>query len=781
LLLLTDDVFEVLATGGDTFLGGDDIDAAIADRIAKSTDANVRLSPKQQPELMERLRAIAERVKIDLSTQAATRIRVEDFELGGARGLEFSMSREELDSLTGPLVDRTFQVCKDALTAAKLTPKDIDHVLLVGGSTRTPFVKQRVEEYFGKRVRDDLDPHEVVALGAAQQAKALTQLRATASEIPVPPPRRATVPDQPSSVSGGANDIGELNRKSTDAGVGTGEPIDLGRVSVVPPEVPLTNPVPNTKKLGSRDRRTTGLGLGPSEPTHPHQPSEVVPPKPDLLQVTDPPSTLTGLGPGRGEPDLPLVLPASAKAGTAALPTSAALRSPLAAAKTSDLSESDDIALPDIVARPASPAASKPTKPNLSGRKQQPTIPDDIGSWGPPVDNALDVELPIVTSSKGAQVDRSVTTKLSAEPPNTAKRSLDLLADLPLVVPRESKGQRSWPNDERPSRAPHTVATSDKTQPLAQAKSPQPTLSDLRPPFPMEDTEDEPTVIRGSAHNSDELGDAADFAAALDDLPAIATTGDKPELPAFVARSQEEPLRRPGRSSSMNDDEIRARYGDLPLIVGGRRMSARGSDPGIEPRLLDVSADISTRTNVVTKMGDELPIRAATEQAAPKSFASTMPPVVPPTGPKMDQVPGSLNTAGPAISSASIPSLDPDDVEPFDEGTVRILRTLHHAEPEPKQASELDWAIPDEATPKSERPLSARPTGKQLAEDELTLPVPDLPPAPMPSAQGKVSPTVNRPFDLAAANVNAARPIAAKSPERIASTLPLPQVPNALQ
>lgn len=279
LLLLTDDVFEVLSTAGDTFLGGDDIDATIVNRMLSQlpTDLGGRL--RAQPETLERLRDAAENLKLKLSEASDAAIHLDDNEVGGTVGLDFAMSRADLDRIVEPIVTRTFKVCHDALTTAKLGPRDIDHVLLVGGTTRIPLVRRKVEEYFGRSARADVDPHEVVALGAARQAMALTQLRATASGMPIaPPPRPALGSSSSEAMAGGDTQadaeparqqtapFGPL-RKQTDPGVGDGdESVQPVRVSVVPPEGPLSHPAPTTQNFGTRERRTTGVGIGPSDP-----------------------------------------------------------------------------------------------------------------------------------------------------------------------------------------------------------------------------------------------------------------------------------------------------------------------------------------------------------------------------------------------------------------------------------------------------------------------------------------------------------------------------------
>jgi molecular chaperone DnaK len=189
LLDLSGNVFEVLATAGDTFLGGDDLDVAIAERMAGAFLQTHRYDPRSDAQAFERLRAAAETLKMELS--AAERSQVKLRELGFGPGgtpldLDFTMTRDELEMLATPLVERTFAVCQEALAVAKHPVSAFDKVILVGGSTRVPLVRRRVEQFFGSPPLDRLNADEVVAIGAAIQAAALTEV-ARRRSIPAPP------------------------------------------------------------------------------------------------------------------------------------------------------------------------------------------------------------------------------------------------------------------------------------------------------------------------------------------------------------------------------------------------------------------------------------------------------------------------------------------------------------------------------------------------------------------------------------------------------------------
>ncbi len=172
ILKLKDGIFEVLSTNGDTHLGGDDFDRVVADLLVGEVRDRHDLDLNLYPDAMQTVRLEAERAKIRLSDTMTTIIA---FELPEGKGTyRRELGREELERLTTPLVERTLTPCRLALKDAGLTPADIDEVVLVGGATRMPLVRQRVQLLFVKRPHCDLNPDEVVALGAAVQADILS-------------------------------------------------------------------------------------------------------------------------------------------------------------------------------------------------------------------------------------------------------------------------------------------------------------------------------------------------------------------------------------------------------------------------------------------------------------------------------------------------------------------------------------------------------------------------------------------------------------------------------
>ncbi len=179
ILALSDGVFKVLATNGDTYLGGDDFDRALMEVAAREMGVDLTA---RNPELLQHLRDAAEKTKIALSSAESATFTVDLSSIRPNRSSSHAafsriFTRKEFEELIRPLIDRSIDRCRAALKDAKLTPAKIDEVVLVGGSTRIPYVRQRVAELFGKTPHTDLNPDEVVAMGAALQADILTSGR----------------------------------------------------------------------------------------------------------------------------------------------------------------------------------------------------------------------------------------------------------------------------------------------------------------------------------------------------------------------------------------------------------------------------------------------------------------------------------------------------------------------------------------------------------------------------------------------------------------------------
>lgn len=168
--------FEVLSTNGDTFLGGEDFDLALIDYLVEEFKKEQDVNLKGDPLAMQRLKEAAEKAKIELSSAQSTEVNLPYItaDSSGPKHLVVTISRAKLESLTEELVQRTISPCKIALEDAGLSASDIDDVILVGGQTRMPLVQQKVQEFFGKEPRKDVNPDEAVAMGAAIQGAVLS-------------------------------------------------------------------------------------------------------------------------------------------------------------------------------------------------------------------------------------------------------------------------------------------------------------------------------------------------------------------------------------------------------------------------------------------------------------------------------------------------------------------------------------------------------------------------------------------------------------------------------
>jgi len=167
--------FEVLATNGDTFLGGEDFDMRVIEYLTKEFQKESGVDITKDPLAMQRLKEAAEKAKIELSTQQQTEVNLPYItaDSTGPKHLNIKLTRAKLESLVEQLVMRTIEPCKVALKDAGLKVNEIDDVILVGGQTRMPKVQEEVQDFFGKEPRKDVNPDEAVAMGAAIQGGVL--------------------------------------------------------------------------------------------------------------------------------------------------------------------------------------------------------------------------------------------------------------------------------------------------------------------------------------------------------------------------------------------------------------------------------------------------------------------------------------------------------------------------------------------------------------------------------------------------------------------------------
>ena len=176
ILELGDGVFEVLATDGDTHLGGDDVDQTIITWLADEFKNDEGLDLRKDPMALQRLKEAAEKAKIELSSTTSTEINLPYIMPvdGVPKHLVRTLTRAKFEQLISSIVEKTIAPCRSALKNAGLTVADIDQVILVGGSTRIPVIQDAVERFFGKSPSKGVNPDEVVALGAAIQGGVLT-------------------------------------------------------------------------------------------------------------------------------------------------------------------------------------------------------------------------------------------------------------------------------------------------------------------------------------------------------------------------------------------------------------------------------------------------------------------------------------------------------------------------------------------------------------------------------------------------------------------------------
>ncbi|WLQ12066.1 molecular chaperone DnaK [Hahella aquimaris] len=168
--------FEVLATNGDTFLGGEDFDLRLIDYLAQEFKKDSGIDLKGDPLAMQRLKEAAEKAKIELSSSQQTDVNLPYItaDASGPKHLNVKVTRAKLESLVEELVERSLEPCRIALKDSGCSSSEIDEVILVGGQTRMPLVQSKVADFFGKEARKDVNPDEAVAIGAAIQGAVLS-------------------------------------------------------------------------------------------------------------------------------------------------------------------------------------------------------------------------------------------------------------------------------------------------------------------------------------------------------------------------------------------------------------------------------------------------------------------------------------------------------------------------------------------------------------------------------------------------------------------------------
>jgi molecular chaperone DnaK len=394
ILKLEDQVYEVLGTAGDSFLGGDDLDERLVDHMAASFLAQHRIDLRANEVAIMRLRAVAEQTKIELSRRTRAIVKVDEIAYGAGGApldLQIEISRDELVAGIGDIVDKTFTVCDEALKVAGLAKSGVEDVVLVGGTTKIPHVRERVAQYFGKAPRIDVNPEEAVAAGAALQAAALEKIlsekRTTAKHAVVPPapplgqrpptdlgppgprttaPRYAsqadtnveeTRPQAAARTTAPMGSEGRLPRATTQRPVTRGESIDVFE----PPTAPPAGPTESGRAIG----RITRPGGMPSLAAT----AAAAPPVGASPPPTPPaPRTLFGVAPGPAVP--PTAHPAVPPTAHPAVPPTAHPAVPPTAFEPA-IATHGSIGFDDetTAARPDAPvrAPSAPLPPAVSG------------------------------------------------------------------------------------------------------------------------------------------------------------------------------------------------------------------------------------------------------------------------------------------------------------------------------------------------------------------------------------------------------------------------------
>ena len=361
LLDLAGNVFEVLATAGDTALGGDDIDVVVADRMADDLLKKHRFDARAQPMAFGRLRILAEELKQGLSSRDEASVEVDDL-VPGDRGAtvkwSYRITRPELEWASLALVERTFRVCQQALDAGGVEPSQLDRVILVGGSTRMPMVARKVEQFFARQPVVKINPDEVVALGAAIQASLLDRGRPRTSQ-PV------------------------LHPRISEDSVVQAMPDDEGPDSTGVPDLPLVGgpkaaPTPQMQvpAAGGVPQVTLPLGSPARQQALAAPPEQAPAPPPPAASKAAPAAAKTQFLPGRLAKPLVFDVP---EAKPAAKPAPQAAPEP-------SLPELD-LPLPPrspVVAVPAPGPVQPAPAPPPPARQRMATIPYDPGIHGPP-------------------------------------------------------------------------------------------------------------------------------------------------------------------------------------------------------------------------------------------------------------------------------------------------------------------------------------------------------------------------------------------------------------
>lgn len=632
LLDLNGNVFEVLATAGDSFLGGDDVDNLIAERMAETYLKAHRYDPRTDPQMLERLKTCAEDIKIALSTAETHTVVLKEFghgSGGSSVNYTFTLSRSDLDHMITPLVERTFKVTQDALTLARLSPTSFDKVILVGGSTRTPLVRKRVEAFFGQVPLDRVNPDEVVAIGAAIQAAALTE-GARRKSIPAAPP----VIGKPKTFPGVQNDAsddtqtsqletGALGVAKGDAPPGAAGPqTKLGVPGARAPGGPaagrkVTNPgvAPATQPMGARQPpKPAGPPANDDEPSIASFPDLAVPTPFEWFPSGQPSSGEGGArsGPAGSERSF----------GGNTLTTPGADPKTMTAVSRGKATPADDGPGFGAIDEPPSlystPSASVPSFPSMSTGGGGPRMPSPIGEPEPFKAEAKQEAVP--GGQFGAVRDMSLISSSGISSPGATAGAKDApsspdvfghVSDLSLV---SSAGAATDPGVAA-ARAKMADDLEDETEANVFGKKPDAAkAAEAAPAAPMA--------------GFGEIDDGAD-------LPAVVQTADLPS----VVKGKGSPVRRPGQPG-MSPGGGASMLGKPPPLVApqpfgpmerideppvSRTAAMPARPPQAAPSKPAPQAPVSKPARTPAAQPSQPAPRTAPMQAAPPPAASSSP------------------------------------------------------------------------------------------------------------------------------------------------------------
>ena len=660
LLSLTQNVFEVLATAGNTFLGGDDLDWAIVEEISNEFSAQFGLDVRNDPLALELLRAAAETVKMRLedATRAELDINLGPHVKGANSPLKFAMTRPEFERLATPIVDRAFDVCREALGVARIEIGDIDHVLLVGGCTRIPLVRRRTEEFFKRELDAHLDPHEVVAIGAALQAHALTTSKTSSSQVDVPQvPAVRKVGEATDNRDDWRRKTHPFGRLGT-TNVGLGQPQDsdqLEGIQVPKPDGVPSRPIPVTQSMGSRGRQNTVMGIGSDTPSPIAEPVAAMPQAPSGDSQASRPDNF---------------------------------------AKSPRFERADELepeSLLPVVTTPGS------TRHHGHSVRSAESPNDEVGLKEPDDDEAT-----VVRAS--------------------AESVPDLESDLPEV-----------------SAAPIVHSTS-KSGSIGRGEG------GIQDSASTADDVSLPAVQQKRAASESRTPKPADA-----DLPEVAATRG---TSVRAARPSREPDVKP-TSKPPSADELRQRYGDLPLIIGGRRLSSIPADRMPQPDDLPLVRPTSDTVDDAASLPDIQPERLPAIQR-PRAPAATIPdssahPDLPIVGMHARPVP----TATEELAGVSAPRKPPPPrAAPARAPVAPPVRSP--TGDTPYSLSDSDLLEETRSQPPSTGRISIRPAMRMDPGEEASLPLPNLPPkdgtGPTGTSTSQLPPLGNRPPNRTAAS-----------------------------